>query len=146
MKIDVLDHGFVRLVDHSAHSESVDLQFEVMAPIYVFNHWRGGRAWSFSELDDSKQVRNINHVDGGAVKHYRLMLECGWSRELARSVLPLSTCIRLNVKVNMHSLILFIDRRCPHTRHETRVYAEAMLELIKPIVPAAVEAWAGGKL
>lgn len=89
-KIDLLDHGFVRLVDHMGgdlsivrsarvsydaawragkdegsderlirrlmrdkHStpfESVQLQFEVKAPIFVFRQWHRHRTWSYNEL------------------------------------------------------------------------------------------------
>ncbi|MEI7488614.1 MAG: FAD-dependent thymidylate synthase, partial [Chryseobacterium sp.] len=36
----------------------------------------------------------------------------------------------------------FLALRCdPHAQWEIRVFADAMLELVKPIVPWAIEAW-----
>lgn len=89
-RVDVLDHGFVRLVDqmgsdlsvvrsarvsydaawragedegsdarlinylwknrHTSPFESVELQFEVKAPIFVLRQWHRHRTWSFNEL------------------------------------------------------------------------------------------------
>lgn len=89
-KVDLLDHGLVRLVDHMGsdlsvvrsarvsydaawragqdagsderlihrlmkdkHStpfESVEFQFEVKAPIFVFRQWHRHRTWSYNEL------------------------------------------------------------------------------------------------
>lgn len=89
-RVSVLDHGFIRLVDHmgddlsiaraarvsydaawragedegsdarlinylmkNGHNtpfESVEFQFEVMAPIFVVRQWHRHRTWSFNEL------------------------------------------------------------------------------------------------
>lgn len=70
---------------------------------------------------------------------YKALLAKGMPRELARSVLPLATYSRMFGTVNLHNLFKFIDERISeHAQYEIRVYAEAMLELIKPIVPVAV--------
>src|SRR6266705_1140451 len=168
-KIEVLDHGFVRLVDHMGDDlsivraarvsydaawrtgensasderlirylwknhhttpfEAVEFQFEVMAPIFVFRQWHRHRTWSFNELSSryrelperfylpelekigtqstaSKQARvfvdavlpqrkdEINLVVAHcqmAFDVYKKLLASGWPRELARTVLPLST-------------------------------------------------------
>ena len=43
---------------------------------------------------------------------------------------------------HLHNLLHFLALRCDaHAQWEIRVFANAMLELIKPIVPWAVEAW-----
>lgn len=45
-------------------------------------------------------------------------------------------------KVDLKNLFHFLGLRCDtHAQWETRVFAEAMLNLIQPIVPMAVEAW-----
>jgi thymidylate synthase (FAD) len=77
---------------------------------------------------------------------YRQLIEEGMPRELARSVLPLSTYTHMFAKVNLRNLFHFIELRYdPHAQYEIRVYARAMLELIRPIVPVAVEAFENGK-
>jgi thymidylate synthase (FAD) len=66
----------------------------------------------------------------------------GVSRELARTVLPLATYTRMFAKVNLKNLLHFLTLRLdPHAQYEIRVYAEALAELIQPIVPIAMEAW-----
>jgi thymidylate synthase (FAD) len=73
---------------------------------------------------------------------YKKMLEMGCPRELARSVLPVATYSQMFGTVNLHNLFHFLGLRThSHAQHEIRVYAVAMLDLIRPIVPIAVAAW-----
>lgn len=77
-----------------------------------------------------------------AFKMYERLLSEGWPRELARSVLPVSTYSTMFATVNLLNLFKFLTLRCDaHAQHEIRVYADAMLELIRPVVPVAVGAW-----
>ena len=44
--------------------------------------------------------------------------------------------------VDLHNLFHFLQLRLdPHAQYEIRVYAQAILDLITPIVPIAVQAW-----
>lgn len=73
---------------------------------------------------------------------YKSMLADGVPRELARSVLPVSTYSHMFATVNLHNLFRFLAERLhSHAQYEIRVYAEAMLELIEPVVPVAVAAF-----
>jgi thymidylate synthase (FAD) len=76
---------------------------------------------------------------------YQDMLRHGVPRELARGVLPLNTYTHFFGTVDLHNLFHFLRLRLhPHAQYEIRVYAEALLALIRPIVPVAVgafEAW-----
>ena len=82
----------------------------------------------------------------GAFLIYKLLIATGWPRELARMVLPLSTYSHMFAKVDLHNLFNFLNERLhPHAQYEIRVYAEALLELIRPIVPVAVAAWEEGR-
>jgi len=66
----------------------------------------------------------------------------GLARELARKVLPVATYSQMYWKGNLHNLFHFLNLRCdPHAQHEIKVYADAMLEMIEPIVPWAVRAF-----
>ena len=77
---------------------------------------------------------------------YKLLLEQGWPRELARSVLPVSTYTHMFGTVNLRNLFAFMDLRSDsHAQYEIRAYSNAMIELIKPIVPVAVAAWENSK-
>lgn len=73
---------------------------------------------------------------------YQALLDRGWPRELARGVLPVSTYSHMFAKVNLLNLFKFLTLRIhPHAQHEIRVYAEAMRDLIRPLVPVCVAAW-----
>ena len=73
---------------------------------------------------------------------YKELLVQGCPRELARSVLPTSTYSRMFATVDLHNLFHFLRLRLhEHAQKEIRVYAEAMLELVEPIVPYAVAAF-----
>jgi len=217
-RVDVLDHGFVRLVDymgsdlsvaraarvsydaawragedqgsdaklinylwknhHTTPFEAVSFTFEVKAPIFVFRQWHRHRTWSYNELSaryrelpeefyvpapdkiglqnkDSKQARDISGENTVAAAHinatcehafraYRMLLEDGVPRELARSVLPVATYSHMFASVDLLNLLKFLTLRCDgHAQYEIRVYADAMRELIRPIVPVCVKAWEG---
>lgn len=73
---------------------------------------------------------------------YQELLEAGCPRELARSVLPVATYSHMFTTMNLNNLFKFLGERLhEHSQYEIRVYARAMLELIEPIVPVAVEAF-----
>lgn len=222
--IDVLDHGFVRLVDsmgndlsvvraarvsydaawrtgddtgsdhrlinylwkhrHTTPFEAVTFTFEVCAPIFVFRQWHRHRTWSYNELSarykelpenyylpsietigkqskSNKQARDISEEMTfeekqaraeeiaemaqhcrNAFKTYNNLINSGWPRELARSVLPVNTYSHMFATVNLLNLLKFLTLRCdPHAQYEIRVYAEALKELATEIVPVCMEAW-----
>jgi thymidylate synthase (FAD) len=46
--------------------------------------------------------------------------------------------------VNLLNLLKFLTLRCDsHAQYEIRIYADAMRELIRPVVPACLGAWEG---
>ncbi len=107
------------------------------------------------QSSDNKQMRtDTPHPEGVQLYHwiqnstvsafveYKRLLKKGCPRELARMVLPLNTYSHMFATVNLHNLLKFITlRNHEHAQYEIRVYAKAMLDLIKPIVPVCVEAY-----
>src|ERR1035437_7977239 len=92
--------------------------------------------------DASALVQLMKDQNARTFWYYKHLLDCGVTRELARSVLPVSTYSHMFAKVNLLNLFKFLTLRLnPHAQYEIRVYAEAMLELIRPVVPVAVAAW-----
>lgn len=72
---------------------------------------------------------------------YKRLIARGMPRELARGVLPTNTFSHMFATVDLHNLAHFLRLRLhSHSQYEIRVYAQAMLELIEPIVPVAVAA------
>lgn len=220
-RVDLLDHGYVRLVDHmggdlsivraarvsydaawragadqgsderlirylwrNKHTtpfEAVTLTFEVHAPIFVFRQWHRHRTWSFNELSaryrelpeefyvpdphligaqstSNKQGRSAADLTlwprreaeaaryrkacEAAFAHYRELLASDWPRELARSVLPVSTYSTMFATVDLLNLLKFLTLRThEHAQFEIRTYAEAMRDLAGAIAPVALAAW-----
>jgi thymidylate synthase (FAD) len=106
-----------------------------------------------TQSKDNKQMRtNEQHplapnfqyiIDSkcqAAFATYRALIVDGCPRELARSVLPVAAYSRMFATCDLHNLLHFIRLRDhEHAQYEIRVYAQAMLELIRPIVPIATK-------
>jgi thymidylate synthase (FAD) len=103
---------------------------------------------------NSKQARDMvdaaDNVSTGMIQLaceggfaiYRDLLARGVPRELARSVLPVATYSHMFASVDLLNLLKFLTLRCDgHAQYEIRVYADAMRELIRPIVPVCLGAW-----
>lgn len=95
----------------------------------------------FVENDAAPQaVKVMELANSLAFSDYHYLLNLGVPRELARSILPVATYSHMFAKVDLHNLFHFLRLRLhSHAQYETRVYAEAMLQLIEPIVPVAVK-------
>lgn len=92
------------------------------------------------QLEQTLRAVRAHHA--GAFKLYKGLIDCGWPRELARSVLPVATYSHMFTTMNLLNLFRFLTLRADaHAQYEIRVYAEAIIELIRPIVPVAVAAW-----
>lgn len=64
------------------------------------------------------------------------------TRELARTVLPLSTYTEFYWKLNLHNLLRFLSLRTDtHSQKEMRDYADAMCRMVKLWTPITYEAW-----
>lgn len=73
---------------------------------------------------------------------YRRLLDAGTPRELARGVLPMNTYSHMFATVDLHNLFHFLKLRLhEHAQYEIQVYARAMLEQIRSVVPVATAAF-----
>lgn len=71
----------------------------------------------------------------------------GITRELARMNLTLNHYTEWYWKINLHNLLHFLALRADsHAQYEIRVYADAMLDIVKAWVPYAYEAFEEHKL
>jgi thymidylate synthase (FAD) len=90
----------------------------------------------------SKHHDVIEEMCSLSFRVYKQLLEEGCPREVARGVLPLNTYSHMFATVNLHNLFKFLALRLDgHAQYEIRVYAKAMLKLIKSVVPVAAAAW-----
>ena len=71
----------------------------------------------------------------------------GIARELARMVLPANIYTQWYWKIDLHNLLHFLSLRAdPHAQYEIRVYAEAMLDVVKRWVPITYDAFVQHRL
>jgi thymidylate synthase (FAD) len=84
--------------------------------------------------------QQMNTSIKASYRTYQRLLDKGTPRELARIVLPVAMYSRMFVTLNLHSLFHFLTLRLhKHAQLEVRVYAEAMLKLIEPIIPVTAK-------
>jgi thymidylate synthase (FAD) len=101
-----------------------------------------GGSGSINETDASGFIEKIDSICNQSYEEYEKAIQNGVAREQARMLLPVNLYTEWYWKVDLHNLLHFLALRCDaHAQWEIRVFANAMLELIKPIVPWAIEAW-----
>jgi len=77
-----------------------------------------------------------------AFEVYQRLLDHGVARETAREHLPLSTYTEFYWKINLHNLLHYLRLRMDsHAQPEIQLYAKAIYDLVKPLVPAVAEAY-----
>lgn len=101
-----------------------------------------GSGESINEVDAFDFIEKIDSICNQSYEEYEKAIQKGVAREQARMLLPVNFYTEWYWKVDLHNLLHFLALRCdPHAQWEIRVFADAMLELVKPIVPWAIEAW-----
>jgi thymidylate synthase (FAD) len=90
----------------------------------------------------NKILSEMKFFQKAAFEHYGELIETGLAREVARIDLPVTVYSEMYWKIDLHNLLHFLKLRTDkHAQLEIRVFAEAMYELIKPIVPVACKAF-----
>jgi len=73
---------------------------------------------------------------------YKLMLEAGIAKEMARMILPVNLYTEIYVNCDLSNLIKFLTLRMDsHAQWEIQQYANAMFEIMKELYPATAEAF-----
>ena len=84
----------------------------------------------------------LRNTSKDAYDIYNILDNEDLARELSRMVLPVSYYTEMYWKANLHNIFNFIRLRIdPHAQYEIRVYAEAMLSLVRKYFPIATEAF-----
>lgn len=85
------------------------------------------------------KVLHDQHIQN-SIDLYNMMLDAGVARELARIELPTALYTTFIAKVDAHNLMNFIRLRYEnHAQWEIRQYAEALLRIMKDILPWTTE-------
>ncbi len=114
---------------------------------------RQGRGDSLNEAEAARVLALLREDAARAYTHYEEMLNeidgeivdperQGLARELARMNLPVSLYTQLYWKMDLHNLLHFLNLRADaHAQYEIRVYAEALLDVVKQWVPLTYAAF-----
>ncbi len=96
----------------------------------------------FSPAEQEKVRSQLKEHYEQAYRLYESLLEQGLAREIARICLPVSLYTEMYWQIDLHNLFHFLFLRLhPHSQYEMQVYAQAMLDIIKPLCPLAAEAF-----
>ena len=98
---------------------------------------------SSSNVVDEPELCSILIASAGesAFDVYEALLNRGLAPELARTVLPCGTYTEWYWQNDLHNTLHMLKLRLDqHAQYEIRVYAQAMLDLIRPIFPTIIGA------
>ena len=75
-------------------------------------------------------------------KYSHMLNDLGLTRELARTILPVSVYTEMYWKIDLHNLLHFLKLRADsHAQYEIRCYANKILEIVKAWVPFTYDAF-----
>lgn len=150
-------HRTANVNEYSARYSILDREFYIPAPEHLAAQSSANRQGRGEVLqgDDAARVLSLLRDDAALTyTHYEEMLNedadgnprdadrPGLARELARMNLPLNIYTQWYWKVDLHNLLHFLSLRADsHAQYEIRVYAEAMLDIVKRWVPVVHEAF-----
>lgn len=150
-------HRTANVNEYSARYSILDKEFYVPAPENLAAQSdinKQGRAGVLEGNEAARALDLLKRIPEEAYASYEEMLnenelgetfnenKQGLTRELARLNLPVSFYTQWYWKVDLHNLFHFLSLRAdPHAQYEIRVYADAILDLVKKWVPIAAEAF-----
>lgn len=138
---------------HKTPFEAMTFTFDVKTPLFVARQWFRHRMGSFNEESlrycvalrdyyipqglEGSLLEQWNKHNNVAFDFYEeLVGQHKIVKEQARSVLPIGIYTNFYWTVNGSSLMNFLHLRLDrHAQYEIRVYAEAILELVKGVAP-----------
>ena len=151
-------HRTANVNEYSARYSILDKEFYIpdasqLAPQSKANHQ--GRSEQVLSPAESARVLEILKGDSEQTySHYEELMNCdatgnvidenksGIARELARMNLTLNYYTQWYWKIDLHNLMHFLMLRADsHAQYEIRVYADAMLDIVKKWVPFAFDAF-----
>jgi thymidylate synthase (FAD) len=150
-------HRTANVNEYSARYSILDREFYIPAPDQLAAQSVANRQGRGDVLEGEEAARVLQLLRDDAAlcyAHYEEMLNedaegnprdperQGLARELARMNLPLNIYTQWYWKVDLHNLLHFLSLRAdPHAQYEIRVYAEAMLDMVRRWLPIACEAF-----
>jgi thymidylate synthase (FAD) len=85
-----------------------------------------------------KDVEDL--ITDSVLPSYHNLVKLGVAKEIARAYLPRALYTKMVYKMDANNLLKFLRLRCaPDAQKETRVYANAMKNLVRPYIPTLID-------
>ena len=155
-------HRTANVNEYSARYSILDNEFYMPAPAQLAAQSASNRQGRGDVLEGDEAARVLDLLRDDSHRqydHYADMLNendageaidparRGLARELARMSLTLNFYTQWYWKIDLHNLMHFLSLRAdPHAQHEIRVYAEAMLDVMRRWVPLCHDAFVQHRL
>ena len=128
---------------------AIDDSNEFYIPKTFRQQAKSNKQATVGSLEEEKNKTAISIYEqqcNNSYEAYTKLLDLGVGREQARGVLIPSVYTSWVWTVSLQALLHFIDlRRGAGAQSEIGAYAQAIIELIQPIVPVSIEAWSSTK-
>jgi thymidylate synthase (FAD) len=150
-------HRTANVNEYSARYSIMDNEFYIPAPEALAAQSASNRQGRGDVLEGEAAARVLALLQADSRRQYDHYAELlnendagepvvadrrGLARELARMSLTLNFYTQWYWKIDLYNLMHFLSLRAdPHAQHEIRVYAEAMLEVMRRWVPLCHEAF-----
>ena len=150
-------HRTANVNEYSARYSILDREFYIPAPEQLAAQSianRQGRGDVLTGPEAARVLEILKQDSSTAYDHYAEMLnetetgeqvdggKQGLARELARMNLSLNFYTQWYWKIDLYNFMHFLSLRAdPHAQYEIRVYAEAMLDVLRKWVPLTAEAF-----
>lgn len=130
----------------ASYNEISGRYVELKEEVYIPENLRGvstsNKQGSGAELHDEALLDAYRYATTTALETYRMLLDAGVAREMARAVLPVATYTEFWCKMNLRAAFNFVSlRNAPDAQHEIRIYAEHIEAMIAQFFPVVYEAW-----
>ena len=140
----LLRHRTASLNEESARYSEVSGDFYVPSEIRSNGlvNKQSSKASSLSSEEQEALIKAISEHSNLSVDIYQSLLNAGVAREMARIVLPQNMYTSMVWTIDLHNLLHLLKLRTHSgAQSEIQDYANAMLDLISPLVPYSIEPW-----
>ena len=149
-------HRAASLNEISGRYSILDREFYIPRPEDLAKQTTVNRQGRGEVIEHEQALRVLELLKEDAARayeHYEQLLDesrpengepggFGLARELARMDLPVNLYTQMYWKIDLHNLFHYLSLRADaHAQYEIRVYADAMLRVVKAWVPLAYEAF-----
>jgi thymidylate synthase (FAD) len=87
-------------------------------------------------------LRQMRRISKDAHEDYEILMKHGVAREMARIILPQNLYTQVYWKQDLKNLLHLLKLRMDeHAQYEIKVFADAIFDIIKDIVPYTISSW-----